>query len=92
MIDELSARERMPSGDTYLDVGRSALKVIRFAQLAAGEQDDNIDYGITVAPADWTIKRLLQCPDFRVVLYREALWDHHQDVAAVVKRPLRASS
>jgi SAM-dependent methyltransferase len=52
------------------------------------EPAGNPDYGITVARPDWTLSRLLRHSDFRVVLSSEALWTHHQDVTAVVKRPL----
>jgi hypothetical protein len=52
------------------------------------EPPANIEYGITLAKPEWTLSRLLRHPDFRVVMSGEALWDRHQDVTAVVKRPL----
>jgi SAM-dependent methyltransferase len=55
------------------------------------EPPDNIDYGITIARPDWTLSRLLRHADFRVVMAGEALWDRHQDVTAVVKRPFSLS-
>jgi hypothetical protein len=52
------------------------------------ESPEKIDYGISIAKPEWVLRRLLSHADFRVVLYTETLWANHQDVVAVVKRPL----
>lgn len=84
--------ERMRAGHLYAYPAPAVTRGLR-AHAHAGftfleEPPDNLDYGITLARPDWTLSRLLRHPDFRVVLAGEALWDRHQDVTAVVKRPL----
>ena len=84
--------ERMRAGHLYGYPAASVTRMLRaydhagFAFLE--EAPTSIDYGITIARADWTLSRFLRYPDFRVTMYGEALWDRHQDVTAVVKRPL----
>lgn len=88
--------ERMRAGHNYGYPPAAVTRTLRAYEHAGfaflEEPPDNIDYGITLARADWTIRRLLQHPDFRVVMYGEALWHRHQDVVAVVNRPLRSPS
>jgi SAM-dependent methyltransferase len=87
--------ERMRAGHRYGYAAPALTRMLRtyehsgFAFLE--ERPDNVDYGITIARADWTLSRLLRQPDFRVALSCEALWACHQDVTAVVKRPLTPS-
>ena len=84
--------ERMRAGHLYgygaADVTRTLRAYEHSGFSFLGEPPDNIDYGITIAKPDWVLSRLLRHRDLRVVMYGEALWDHHQDVVAVVKRPL----
>ena len=87
--------ERMRAGHRYGYPAHAVTRLLRtyeqsgFAFLEEGPA--NIDYGISLARADWVLSRLLAHPDFRVVLAGEALWACHQDVTAVVKRPLATS-
>jgi SAM-dependent methyltransferase len=87
------AAERMRAGHNYGYPPAAVLRTLRAYEHAGfaflEEPPDNIDYGITLARPDWTIGRLLKHPDFRLVMYGEAQWHQHQDVAAVVRRPLR---
>jgi SAM-dependent methyltransferase len=84
--------ERMRAGHHYGYPPHAVRRMLRtyehsgFAFLE--EHPGNLDYGISIARPNWTLSRLLQQPDFRVVLASEALWACHQDVTAVVKRPL----
>jgi SAM-dependent methyltransferase len=84
--------ERMRAGHLYGYSAPSIRRTLRaydhagFAFLEANA--DEVDYGLTIARPEWVLHRLLAHPDFRVVLFTEALWANHQDVAAVVKRPL----
>ncbi len=84
--------ERMRNGNHYGYLPPSIARTLRtfhhagFAFLEAST--DQIDYGISLARPEWVIRRFLTYPDFRVVLLTEALWANHQDVVAVVKRPL----
>jgi SAM-dependent methyltransferase len=84
--------ERMRAGNLYGYPAPSIRRTLRtydhagFAFLESSL--DDIDFGITIAKPDWVLRRLLTHADFRVVLFTEALWANHQDVAAVVKRPL----
>jgi SAM-dependent methyltransferase len=86
--------ERMRVGNLYGYPETSIRRTLRsyshagFAFLEASTEE--IDYGISIAKPEWVIHRLLERPDFRLVLFAEALWANHQDVAAVVKRPLDA--
>ena len=87
------AAARMRGGDLYGYPHPSIVRALAtydragFCFLAEPEKTD---YGITLARPEWTLARLGRHPDFRVVLYSEALWAQHQDVAAVVRRPLLA--
>jgi SAM-dependent methyltransferase len=86
--------ERMRAGHLYgypaAGIAR-ALRAYGHAGFAFLEEPPaNIDYGITLARPEWTLSRLLRHSDFRVVMSGEALWDRHQDVTAVVKRPVSA--
>lgn len=87
--------ERMRAGHTYGYPPVAVARTVRAYEHAGfaflEEPPDNLDYGITIARPDWTIQRLLRHADFRLVMYGEAQWHRHQDVVAVVKRPLRAS-
>lgn len=82
--------ERMRAGHLYgypAPAIARMLRVYEHARFAFLEESlQNIDYGITLAKPDWTLARLGHHRDISVVLYSAALWDHHQDVAAVVKR------
>jgi SAM-dependent methyltransferase len=82
--------ERMQGGDLYGYPAPSITRLLRtYAHARFGfleESPVSVDYGITLAKPDWTLERLLRHADFSVVLYSAALWDHHQDVAAVVRR------
>jgi SAM-dependent methyltransferase len=84
--------ERMREGNLYGYPALSIRRTLRsydhagFAFLEASA--DEIDYGISIARPEWVLRRLLAHTDFRVVLFTEALWANHQDVAAVVKRPV----
>jgi SAM-dependent methyltransferase len=86
--------ERMRVGNLYGYPETSILRTLRtyrhagFAFLEASPEE--IDYGISIAKPEWVVRRLLEHPDFRLVLYTEALWANHQDVVAVVRRPLDA--
>lgn len=86
------AAERMRAGHNYGYADPAVKRSLRAYDHAGfmflEERLDNIDYGITLARADWTIQRLLRQSDFRLVMYGEALWHQHQDVAAVVRRPI----
>ena len=79
--------ERMRGGELYGYPAQSITRLLRtYAHARFGfleESPVSIDYGITLAAPDWTLARLLRHDDFRVVLYSAALWDRHQDVAAV---------
>lgn len=85
--------ERMRRGHLY---GYPAAVVIRalrayehtgFAFLP--ESPDSVEYGLTLARPAWTIERALRAgADLRVACYTEALWANHQDVLALVRRPL----
>lgn len=87
--------ERMRAGHLYGYPAAAVTRTLRAYEHAGfaflEEPPANIDYGITIARPDWTLSRLLRHPDFRVVMSGEALWDQHQDVTAVVKRPLTPS-
>jgi SAM-dependent methyltransferase len=84
--------ERMRSGYNYGYPAPSIRRMLRsyehagFAFLEAGPED--IDYGISIARPEWVVRRLLIQPDFRLVLFTEALWANHQDVVAAVNRHL----
>jgi SAM-dependent methyltransferase len=84
--------ERMRAGHLYGYAASAIKRTVRtyehsgFAFLQ--DQGTESDYGITISRPDWTLSRLLRHKDFRVVMAGEALWDRHQDVTAVVKRPL----
>lgn len=84
--------ERMRAGHLYGYPAPGVTRALRAYEHAGftflEEPPANIDYGITLVRPDWTLSRLLRHPDFRVVMVGEALWDRHQDVTAVVKRPL----
>jgi SAM-dependent methyltransferase len=84
--------ERMRAGHRYGYPSPSVSRLLRtyeeFGFAFLEEDPGNIDYGISITRADWVLARLLRQPDFRVVLSGEALWACHQDVTAVVKRPL----
>lgn len=86
--------ERMRAGHRYGYPAHAVTRLLRTYEHAGfaflEENAGNIDYGISVSRADWVLSRLLRQPDFRVVLSGEALWACHQDVTAVVKRPLAA--
>jgi SAM-dependent methyltransferase len=81
--------QRMRAGHLYGYPPSSVARLLRTYEHARfgflEESADSIDYGITLAKPDWTLARLLRHAEFRVVLYSEALWHRHQDVAAVVK-------
>ncbi len=81
--------QRMRAGHQYGYPGLSIKRLLRTYEHSRfgflEESPESIDYGITLAKPDWTIARLTNHGDFRVVLYSDALWDRHQDVAAVVK-------
>lgn len=47
-----------------------------------------VDYGFSVSKPQWVTERLLRHDDLRLVAYTEALWANHQDVVAVVRRPV----
>jgi len=84
--------ERMRDGNHYGYPPPSITRILRsfdhagFAFLEASTEE--IDYGISVSKPEWVIARLLTYPDFRLVLFTEALWANHQDVVAVAKRTL----
>jgi SAM-dependent methyltransferase len=84
--------ERMRNGSHYGYPATSIRRMLRgyghagFSFLE--ESATEIDYGISIAKPAWVIHRLLTHADFRLVLFSETLWANHQDVAAVVKRPL----
>lgn len=84
--------ERMRAGHLYGYPAPAVTRALRAYEHAGftflEEPPANIEYGITLARPEWTLSRLLRHPDFRVVMSGEALWDQHQDVTAVVKRPL----
>jgi SAM-dependent methyltransferase len=84
--------ERMRAGHLYGYPAPAVTRALRAYEHAGftflEEPPANIEYGITLARPEWTLSRLLRHPDFRVVMSGEALWDRHQDVTAVVKRPL----
>lgn len=81
--------ERMRGGNLYgypPDGVRRALRTYEHARFAFLEESPtSVDYGITLAKPDWTLRRLQRHHAASVVLYSAALWDHHQDVAAVRK-------
>jgi SAM-dependent methyltransferase len=87
--------ERMRAGHNYGYPAAAVVRTLRSYEHAGfaflEEPPDNIEYGITIATPAWTVKRLLAQPDLRLVMYSEALWHRHQDVAAVAKRPWRTS-
>jgi SAM-dependent methyltransferase len=87
--------ERMRAGHLYGYPAPAVTRALRAYEHAGfaflEEPPANIDYGITIARPDWTLSRLLRHRDFRVVMSGEALWDQHQDVTAVVRRPLAPS-
>ena len=84
--------ERMRQGHYYGYPPRAVERTLRtyahagFAFLEESAQ--HIDYGITIARPAWVIDRVTRARNLRVVLYTEALWANHQDVVAVVKRPI----
>ncbi len=86
--------ERMREGNLYGYPAPSILRTLRsykhagFAFLETSP--DEIDYGISLARPEWVVHQLLSHADFRVVLVTESRWANHQDVVAVVKRPLDA--
>lgn len=81
--------QRMRAGDLYGYPPDSVVRLLRTYQHARfgflEESPTSIDYGITLAKPDWTLHRLQRHQGAQVVLYSAALWDHHQDVAAVMK-------
>jgi SAM-dependent methyltransferase len=53
------------------------------------ETPDSVEYGLSVARPAWVVDRAARAgADLRVALYGEALWANHQDVIALVRRPL----
>jgi cyclopropane fatty-acyl-phospholipid synthase-like methyltransferase len=84
--------ERMRHGHLYGYPGPSVTRALRtfdhsgFAFLE--ESQTSIDYGISISRPEWVVDRLLRKSDFQLVLFTEALWANHQDVVAVVKRPV----
>ena len=78
--------ERMRSGDLYGYPPLSVARLLRTYEHSRfgflEESPTSIDYGITISKPDWVLRRLLR-HDARVVLFSAALWDRHQDVAAV---------
>ena len=84
--------ERLRTGSDYGYPATSVRRMLRsydhagFAFLEASAEE--IDYGISISKPEWVIHRLLSHSDLRLVLFTEALWANHQDVVAVVNRPL----
>ncbi len=80
--------QRMRDGHDYGYPRPSIRRTLRtfahagFAFLEASSTE--IDYGISISKPDWVVRRLLAHPDLHLVLFTEALWANHQDVAAVV--------
>lgn len=87
--------ERMRQGHHYGYPPRAierSLRTYAHAQFAFLEESpQQIDYGITIARPAWVVDRVTRVSDLQVVLYTEALWANHQDVVAVVKRPIDVS-
>jgi SAM-dependent methyltransferase len=50
--------------------------------------DDLGVYGLSVSSAPWAVRTVLRYDDLRIVSYTEGLWANHQDVVAVVRRPV----
>jgi SAM-dependent methyltransferase len=85
--------ERMRRGHLYGYPAPVVIRALRayehtgFAFLP--ESPDSVEYGLTIARPAWTIARAMRAAsDLRVACYTEALWANHQDVIALVRRPL----
>ena len=86
--------ERMRRGHLYGYPELSVLRALRtysHAGFAFLEEDPNrIEYGITLSTPTWVVERFLRRPNFRLVMFTEALWANHQDVIAVMKLPINS--
>lgn len=84
--------ERMRNGSDYGYAATSIRRMLRSYDHAgfAFLQDpaEEAEYGISISKPEWVIRNLLSHSDFRLALFTEALWANHQDVVAVVNRPL----
>ena len=56
-----------------------------FAFLVA---EGEVDYGFSVSKPSWVLDRVLRFADLRLASYTECLWANHQDVLALVRRPV----
>lgn len=85
--------ERMRRGHLYGYPAPVVIRALRayehtgFAFLP--ESPESVEYGLTLARPAWTIERGMRAgADLRIACYTEALWANHQDVLALVRRPL----
>jgi SAM-dependent methyltransferase len=84
--------ERMRRGHLYAYPELSVLRALRtythagFAFLE--ESPASIENGINLSTPAWVVGRFLRRPNFRLVMFTEALWANHQDVIAVMKLPV----
>jgi SAM-dependent methyltransferase len=51
-----------------------------------GDYDGMTNYGISMTPLAWIMRRLADHPEVRLASLVERGWDNHQDVVAVVRR------
>lgn len=45
-------------------------------------------YGLSTTPFSWIMNELLDMPDMRVAGFIEMGWDNHQDIVALIKKPV----
>ncbi|MFE9744192.1 class I SAM-dependent methyltransferase [Saccharothrix saharensis] len=50
-----------------------------------GDYPGQDGYGISLSKPGWAADKVLEAPDLRLVGYREAAWDQHQDVLVLAK-------
>jgi SAM-dependent methyltransferase len=84
--------ERMRQGNLYgypeLSVQRALRTYSHAGFTFLEEAPSSIEYGITISTPAWVVDRFLRRPNFRLVMFTEALWANHQDVIAVMKLPV----
>ncbi len=45
-------------------------------------------YGLSLTPFHWIVNKLNDFPQFRIASFIERGWDNHQDIVALLKRPI----
>jgi hypothetical protein len=81
------AKLSSPSGDHFANQA-TAYIIEQYRKNSFGYLDNGCGFGISVSQPSWVLKQIENFPDWRLVYYLERGWDNHQDVCAIIKRPL----